>query len=363
MTGQLHCNVVKRFPRGPVIAADFRQPIHPYSVTALFGPSGCGKTTILRCLAGLETPSEGRIDHDGQVWFDSDRQVRLTPQARDVGLLFQDYCLFPHLTIAENIAFGVGKLDRRARRTVVERMLTRFQLADLADRYPRQTSGGQQQRIALARVLARRPRLLLLDEPLSALDSSLREELRRTLRDLLAEFAIPAILVTHDRSEVMALADRLVVLEAGQVLQQGTVQEVFSRPAHPGVARIVGIETIEPGEIVAVAEGLATVRVARTTLLALAPPEGERLVHACMKGEDVVLQRERVADVSVRNQLDAVVQWLVPEGALMRVGLDAGFPLTALVTRPACQQLGLEAGARIVASIKAPSIHLIPRRS
>src|SRR5207302_1799877 len=184
-----------------------------------------------------------------------------TPQRRGVGFLFQDYALFPHLTVSANVGYSLSRLRREARRQRVTDLLGVFGLTGLEDRYPHQVSGGQQQRVALARTLARRPRLLLLDEPLAALDGPTREQLRPELRQRLAAFGAPAVVVTHDRTEAITLADHLVVMDQGRVVQQGPAAEVFTRPAGLAVARIVGTETVVPGQIVAVADGLATVQV------------------------------------------------------------------------------------------------------
>lgn len=362
MSRELNATFALRYPQGAVIEAKLRQPATGFSVTTLFGPSGCGKTTVLRSLAGLARPQEGVIQFADEVWLDAGLGVYRSPQQRNIGYLFQDYALFPHRTVAENVGFGLRRIDSSERTKRIGEMLERFGLLELAQRYPHQTSGGQQQRIALARVLARRPRLLLLDEPLSALDSVLRGELRSRLRRLLAEFDIPVVLVTHDRTEAIAVSDRIVVMDAGRLLQSGPVDEVFSRPRDAAVARIVGIETVLSGEIESIAEGLAMVSVAGQTLVAVAPADDCRHVHVCIRGEEVTLQRGRHEDLSVRNQLPGTIKWLSPEGALVRVGVDCGFELAAVVTRTACQQLQLAEGEAVTAAIKAPSIHLIPRR-
>ncbi|HVJ81488.1 MAG TPA: TOBE domain-containing protein, partial [Planctomycetia bacterium] len=179
----------------------------------------------------------------------------------------------------------------------------------------------------------------------------------------LAAFAIPTILVTHDRAEAMSLADRIVVMDRGTIRQQGTVAEVFQTPRDLEVARIVGIETVAAGEVIERKEGLAIITVGAQTLTAVAPEESWRLVHVCIKGEDVILQRSPGADQSLRNLLPAKVTSLAPEGALVRVGLDCGFELSALVTRPACEELRLAKGEIVTAGVKAPSIHLIERRA
>jgi molybdate transport system ATP-binding protein len=340
------------------VQASLRRPADSASVTVLFGPSGCGKTTILRCLAGLERPESGSIHCGAVTWFDAAQRVHRSPQQRGVGFVFQDYALFPHLSVAENIGFGLPATERAER---VESLLRTFELSGLAARRPQQISGGQQQRVALARALARRPRLLLLDEPLSALDAGLRDTLRGELRRLLRSFAIPVVLVTHERTEVMALADEVIVMRAGAVLQRGGVTTVFSQPADLAVAGIVGMETVVAGDIVGEREGLATVRVGLALLTAVLPPDIGTAVYVCLRGEDVILQAGTPAASSVRNQLLATVTSLTWEGALVRVGLDVGFPLTALITRPACEELALREGDRVIAAIKAPAIHLLPR--
>jgi molybdate transport system ATP-binding protein len=361
MSAELVARFTKRHAPGVAVEADLRCPAGAFSVTVLFGPSGCGKTTTLRCLAGLERPDEGRVAFGPVTWSDAAAGVFLRPQQRDVGYLFQDYALFPHLTMAGNVAYGLSGVPRSERRRRVAAVLDRFQLTGLDDRYPHQVSGGEQQRVALARVLVRRPRLLLLDEPLAALDAPTREQLRPELRHLLAAFAIPVVLVTHDRAEAMALADHLVVLDRGKVCQQGPVTEVFSRPATPAVARIVGTETVQPGRVLRVEGGLATVEVGRVELLALALAETCADVLVCIRAEEVILQHDGAAATSPRNRLPARVRSLTVDGPMVRVGLDCGFPLVALVTRPACEQLGLAEGGAVTALLKAPAVHLIPR--
>jgi molybdate transport system ATP-binding protein len=365
MNAPLTVRFEKRFPGGPTIAAEWEQPAESYSATVLFGPSGCGKTTTLRCLAGLERPDAGMIRRGSEVWFDAGANIHLPSQQRGVGFLFQDYALFPHLNVRRNVAYALS----RAQASRAAELLSAFDLVGLENRYPHQISGGQQQRVALARALARRPQLLLLDEPLSALDGPTRDDLRPRLRNLLTGIGVPVVLVTHDRAEALALADLLVVMDRGRVVQRGTVDEVFSCPRDVSVARIVGTETVQPGIIIAVEDGLATVQVGQATLLAvhLAPGESPggitcRDVFVCIRGEDVALQRDG-GEGSPRNRLAAVVESLSPEGSLVRVGLDCGFPLVALITRPAVAEMGLQVGDRLTAVVKAPAVHLVPRHS
>jgi molybdate transport system ATP-binding protein len=361
MSGELAARFVKRFGPGVAVGLDLVRPADRFSVAVLFGPSGCGKTTALRCLAGLERPDEGRIAFAGEVWFDAGRRVCLPPQRRGVGFLFQEYALFPHLSVAGNVAYGLGHLPRAERCRRVGDVLDRFGLVGLGDRYPRQLSGGQQQRVALARVLVRQPRLLLLDEPLSALDDPTREQVRHELRRLLVGSGVPVVLVTHDRREAAALADHLVVMDGGTVRQQGPAAEVFGRPADLGVARIVGVETILPGQVRRVEDGLATVAVGGAELLAVGPADGPTEVYVCVRAEDVVLSRGDVGMASTRNRLAGVVRSVSPDGPLVRVVVDCGFPLTAVVTRPAAEELGLGDGVGVVALLKATAVHLLPR--
>lgn len=361
MTHHLTADFRKEFPRGPVIEGQLTLPTREFSVTVLFGPSGCGKTTWLRCLAGLERPTAGHIQFESETWFDARQRHQVTPQARQIGYLFQNLALFPHLTVAQNIAFTDPERSLGQHDHAWHQYLQRFELDGLESRYPHQLSGGQQQRVALARTLYSRPRLLLLDEPLSALDIGMRDQVRHQLRQILTEFAIPVVLVTHDRTEAIALGDRMVVISGGRVLQQGTVPEIFARPANAETARIVGMETILAGEIQGVENGLAVVRVGDRQLLAVAPESLEREVHVCIKGEDVMLLRGGTQQLSVRNHLPARVCWLSPEGALIRVGLDCGFDLTALITRAACEELQVQPGAELTALVKAPAVHLLPR--
>jgi molybdate transport system ATP-binding protein len=208
---------------------DVTLPLEAGTITALTGPSGAGKTTLLRLIAGLIRPQEGRITVDGKVWLDTEQRIFVPPQVRKAGIVFQDYALFPHLTVRQNIAFGLDKGDDPAR---VDELLQAVELTQLANQKPHQLSGGQQQRVALARALVRRPRLLLLDEPLSALDRSMRQRLQDFILKLHQQYALTILLVTHDLAEIFRLADRVVELENGKITRMGTPEAVFAG-AHP----------------------------------------------------------------------------------------------------------------------------------
>jgi molybdate transport system ATP-binding protein len=218
-------------------------------VAALFGPSGAGKTLTLHCLAGLLRPDAGRIVVDGRVLFDAEARVDLAPQRRQIGYVFQGYALFPHLSVAENIGFGLRDRGRAEARRRVDDVVARMGLGGLEARRPQELSGGQRQRVALGRALAPDPALLLLDEPLSALDVTLRQSLRDDLRRILADWGTAAVLVTHDFAEAYRLGDHIVVYESGRVIQTAPRAELLWQPASERVARIVGIRNVLHGTV------------------------------------------------------------------------------------------------------------------
>jgi molybdate transport system ATP-binding protein len=240
-------------------------------------------------------------------------------------------------------------------------MLALLGLADLENRWPRQLSGGEQQRVALARALVRQPRLLLLDEPLSALDTPTRERLRHELRQLLAQLSVPTLLVTHNRIEALALGDTVTVVDGGRVCQSGPVQEVFAQPANLAVARITGVETVEPARILTVADGLATIAVGQTQLVAVVHDVSVGDGYISIRAEDVILEKGTGAPSSARNCLPGRIRTMIREGPMMRISLDCGFPLTALITNQACQMLELREGDEVMALVKAPAIQFIAR--
>ncbi len=351
----------RSFPSGPSVRAAAALPLDLGPVTVLFGPSGSGKTTVLRALAGLDPEARGRITFDGDPWLDTGRGLRVPPQRRRVGLLFQEYALFPHLTVAANVGYGLFSLSRPDRAARVRAVAERLGIGGLLDRRPSQLSGGQRQRVALARALAPAPRLLLLDEPLSALDAPTREQLRTELRRSLEASGVPAIVVTHDRVEALALGDRLAVMTEGSLRQIGPVREVFSAPADLDVARVVGTENVLPVRIGDRAEGLVTLLAGGVRLVAVDPGGLDGDAFACIRAEEVVLEEAPGAATSARNTLPGVVTARTDEGALVRVRLDCGVPIVALVTRPAAEAMGLLPGKRVAALVKAPAVRLVGR--
>jgi len=246
VSARLEVRLVKRLP-------DFTLDVAwtaDGGVAALFGPSGAGKTLTLQCMAGLLRPDAGYIVVDGRVLFDAAAGMDVPPQARRVGYVFQGYALFPHLTVADNVGFGLRGRPQPARARRVAEVIERLGLAGLERRYPRELSGGQRQRVALGRALAIDPALLLLDEPLSALDAPLRQTLRNELRGVLGEWGTAAVVVTHDFTEAYRLGDRIVVYDGGRVVQSAPRAELLWQPASESVARIMGIPNVLHGTVV-----------------------------------------------------------------------------------------------------------------
>jgi molybdate transport system ATP-binding protein len=317
---------------------------------AVLGPNGAGKTTVLRVLAGLQRTGTGRVALDGEVLEDTRSGVWVEPESRRVGVVFQDHALFPHLSILDNVAFGLRA--RGVGRNVAQRRahewLERLGLEDHAASRPGAISGGQGQRVALARALITEPRLLLLDEPLASVDASAKVDLRRTLRDQVSRFHGVRILVTHDLLEAAALAERVVILEAGRVTQAGSFAEVTARPRSPWVARMAGLNLLSgdarPG-VFRLENGSQLVVVGEVVGPAL----------ATIQPRAVGLHRERPGG-SPRNVLHSTIAGIDPEGDRWRVRLDGPVSLVAEVTAASAHELHLTDGGAVFASIKATEI-------
>jgi molybdate transport system ATP-binding protein len=382
LNSALHLDVEQRFQSGFAINASIDVELRPGSMLVLFGPSGAGKTTILRQIAGLERPDAGGIRFGGDVWFDETRQLWRPPQARRIGVVFQEPTLFPHLTVRDNICYGVRhqtrtpNSDTKLRHQTptptttgkpvaeIERMLG---IEDLGNRYPRALSGGEAQRVALARALAPDPRLLLLDEPFASLDAPARLRLRRDVRALMQTTGTPAVLVTHDRTEALAMGDIAAVMIGGRVRQVGPISDVFGRPANAEIAASLGIEAVLPAHVVGSSGGVIEVSVDDVSIdeamLHVAEREpiapGAR-VYACIRAEDVTIETRAPGEASTRNHLPARIVSIASEGPIDRVTLDCGFALDALITRRSREELNLSPGAQVTAAIKATSVHLVP---
>lgn len=323
-------------------------------VVAVLGPNGAGKSTLLRTLAGLQPLAEGRIVLDGEVLDCPATRVFVPPERRPIGVVFQDHLLFPHLSAVDNVAFGLRRQGRKrsAARAEARGWLDRVGLLELADRRPRQLSGGQAQRVALVRALAIAPRLLLLDEPLSALDVQTRIEVRRDLRRMLATFPGVRLLVTHDPTEALTLADRLVIIEDGRIVQSGVPAEVTARPRSMYVAQFVGVNLLRgwaDGDRVELGNGVHL----------KVPSAGTGEVFAVVHPHAVSLHTSPPHG-SPRNVWPARVDSLDIEREVVRVALSGKPPLVAEVTAAAVAQLGLVPDRQVWASVKATEIAVYP---
>jgi len=258
----IQARIAKRFSPQPD-SAEFSLDIEFQAgagVMALFGPSGAGKTLTLDAIAGFMRPDAGRILLDDEILFDAVSHVSLRPQERHCGYVFQNYALFPHMTIRQNLVFAADRHPRLERHRRVNEMLERFHLTDVSGRRPHEVSGGQKQRCSIARALIGSPRLLLLDEPARGLDAPLRAELYALLRKIRAEFAIPILLVTHDLEECFELAEEMLILRGGRIVQSGAPREILEQPASVEVARLMGISNLFEAEITALDPGRNTSR-------------------------------------------------------------------------------------------------------
>lgn len=359
MAGRLTASFRKQHTPSVSISADLELESGDGRIMVLFGPSGSGKTTILRCLAGLDRPQHGFIRFDDETWCDAEAGIHVAPQRRRLGYVSQEYGLFPHLTVEQNIRFGMPDSVDADRR--IADILETVRLGSMATRVPSALSGGERQRVALARVLARQPRLILLDEPLAALDLPLRDPMRRELRAFLRSIDVPSLIVTHDRVDALTIGDRMAVLSGGAILQIGSIDEVFSRPVDVDVAAAVGVETVLPGEVVADADGLLVVRVGDADIRAVRGDGTTGSVFVCMRAEDVMLETSARDGASARNRWPGDIISVQHEGAVVRVGVNCGFALTALLTRPAYDELQLAPGKPVTAVVKATAVHLIAR--
>ncbi|HHY58397.1 MAG TPA: ABC transporter ATP-binding protein [Chloroflexi bacterium] len=297
----------------------------PPGVTALFGPSGAGKSMTLACIAGLARPDAGRITLNGLTFFDSAASIDLPPQRRRIGYVMQDYLLFPHLSVGDNVAFGLRRLSRSERQKTVDAMLERVGLTGYAARRPQELSGGQQQRVALARALVTQPHALLLDEPFSALDAPTRALLRHDLLALQRSLHLPVIFITHDFGEAYLLADQLAVLVEGRVLQCGAPAEVVAHPVNQDVARLTGSRNFLTGQVVAIADEVMLVRVGN--LLLEAPPTARlrpgNPVTLAIRPERIMLVRKDAQTLARRNTLHGVIVDEMSDGSTCTLYLRA----------------------------------------
>lgn len=325
--------------------------------TGLFGPSGSGKTTLVELLCGIRRLVSGRLILDGVVLDDPASHLFVPPEARGLGFVPQDAALFPHLSVRANLRYGA-----RGAAVQLEEVCALLGLGGLLDKGVEGLSGGERQRVALARALLSQPRLLLLDEPLSGLDAGRKSAILPYLSSLRSRFGLPMLLVSHAPHEIAALCDSVVLLNAGRVLQVGSVSEVFRKPADAEVARILGVETVLRGRLLGGEGSTVAIDVSGVRLLGRteAGAEGRTEAVVCIRAEDVALVRGRQAPVtSARNRLPGTVTAIYADAAGRRVEIDCGFSLVAQLSAQAVEELALAPGVDVCALIKVPGVTVL----
>ncbi len=333
---------------------DVNLSIDEGEIFVILGPSGAGKTVLLETVVGFFPPKRGSIILNGNLAND------LPPERRNIGFIFQDYALFPHLTVRENILFGTRYRQIDDVEEKFDKIVTTLSINNILHRYSKTLSGGEQQRVSLARALIMEPGLLLFDEPLSSLDERVREGLRDELRIILKKMKQTSLFVTHDQTEALVIADRIGVMYDGRIVQIGKPEEIFNTPVNEYVASFVGVETVLEGKVASYLDGLVVVDVNRVKIEVVADvPVGERVLLG-IRPENVTLSvvRERKSS-SARNNFIAKVIKLTPLGAVVKVNLDCGFPLVALITKQSVEEIGLEEKEEAVVSFKATAVHVI----
>ncbi len=341
----------------------------PGEVLALVGPSGSGKTTVLRCIAGLHTPQEGRIEYGPTPWLDTGRGRNLSTAQRRIGIVFQHYALFPHLSALDNVREGFDDPASDEARTRARHWLRKVNLDGLESRRPHQLSGGQQQRVAVARALARDPAVLLLDEPFSAVDRATREKLYGELAELRGELNMPVILVTHDLDEAVMLADRMTIMAHGRTLQSGPPLEVLARPASVEVARLVGLRNVFEGEVIAHDRATASTLLQwqqhlLTTRLQENFAIGSTVAWSIPAEAVLLTASDRAPSGSRDNPLGGRLGKLVRLGDRVRLQVFVhgapDTPLAMTVPRHLAERYALAEGQSLTLRLRGEQIHLMP---
>ncbi len=343
----------------PAFFLDVAFDIGP-GVAIVFGESGSGKTTLLRCVAGLTQPDEGRIAVGDRVLFDAGTGLNREPAGRGTGFVFQHLALFPHLTAARNIAYGLWRLPLPERLARTSAIAASLRISHLLDRRPHEISGGERQRVGLARALVTDPLVLLLDEPLSALDYSTQSRIMADLRQWNEARRIPILYVTHSQREVFALGERVLLLQNGAIVADGTPDEVMNAPAHETIARLTGFENLLEATVIErrAAAGVMVTRLARTSVdleTPLVDAEPGQPLRVAIRAGDILIATERPRSLSARNVIAGTIASLAREAAIVRAQVDIGTPIEVHLTPTSCEALDLGAGRDVWLVIKTHS--------
>jgi molybdate transport system ATP-binding protein len=357
----LSVRIRKSFPGRFELAAEFEAPA---GITILFGRSGAGKTSVLGCVAGLLTPDAGRVAVGSRVLFDREKNLDVPVARRNIGYVFQNLALFPHLTAEQNIAYGLGRLAASERQQRVQAMLEQFRIAHAARRKPAELSGGERQRVALARSLVIEPEALMLDEPLSALDLPTQSQLIADLRCWNREHEIPILYVTHSQREVFALGERVVALDGGRIIAQGTPQEVLRAPRQETMAQLAGFENIFDARVLSLHEphGTMTCRLegsAAELEVPLAQAGLGSRVRIAVNAGDILMAVEHPHGLSARNVLAGRLLSLEQQGIAVHARVDCGILFQVKLTPSARESLALNVGCPVWLVIKTYSCHLL----
>lgn len=365
-SGDLHVAIKKTVNSAFELKLEFT--LHP-GISILFGPSGAGKTTLLDCIAGLSKPDAGQLTISNRVLFDSAKHVEVPITRRNIGYVFQDLALFPHLKVEANVGYGLSSLSAAERKTRVEQALEALGIASLARRSPSELSGGERQRVALARALVTRPSVLLLDEPLAALDLPIRMKIADDLRRSIQSSPIAVLYVTHSRDEVFMLGEHLLVIERGKIIAEGTPHQVLSAPRLETVAQLAGFENIFDATVTSIHEDRGTMT-CRLASLASVPVELETPLVRSQPGDslrvgisagDILLATEKPAGLSARNVLRGTLLSLNQRDAIIVARVDCGVEIAAHLTLGARDSLGLAPGRELWVIVKTHSCHLLAK--
>lgn len=354
--------------RGDRFTLSLRNDVPP-GITVLFGASGAGKSTVLNCIAGLLRPNTGHISIGQQVFFDSDRHIDMPVGRRRVGYVFQSLALFPHLTVLENVEYGIATLASSERKSRAVAMLETLRIAHLKDRRPRDISGGERQRVALARALVTDPSVLLLDEPLSGLDLPTKTRIIDDLRSWNDQHGIPVLYVSHSRDEVFALAERVVLMENGGLVSEGTPYEVFEKPEHEVAAQLAGFENIFDATVVALHEDRGTMTCAAGNVQLEAPlsrsvldsSNQHTVIRIGIRAGDILLATSRPEGLSARNLIAGRIILLTRRDITFIAQVDCGVVFEVHLTPQAVESLGLQIGSEVWLVMKTHSFNLLRR--